>query len=67
LITSATTTCPIRRVKVAGGADRLQTGVDLRGSAASRSGAHISASARRSLLKAVFEFARYCNHAYPVG
>jgi hypothetical protein len=33
----------------------------LRASAVSRSGAHISASARRSLLKAAFEFARYCN------
>jgi hypothetical protein len=28
---------------------------------ARRSGAHISASARRSLLKAAFEFTRYCN------
>src|ERR1039457_4655299 len=42
-------------------ADRLQRGMDLRDSAASRSGAQISASARRSLLKAAFEFARYCN------
>ena len=38
-----------------------QPWVDLRASAVSRSGAHISASARRSLLKAAIEFARYCN------
>jgi hypothetical protein len=34
--------------------------VDWRASAASRSGAQIKASARRSHLKAAFEFARYC-------
>src|ERR1039458_1952314 len=38
------------------GAARLQSGADLRDSAASRSGAQISASARRSLLKVDLRF-----------